>query len=186
MAGWIWLISCFKQAESNAESDDGFTVLMWAAARGHIEVFKTLLESVPSPMLGLEKGERQRILPCRKVTILLQHCFKNVAHWPVPKKVRSQDTTRLSRAATSSWTRGNRARGQRKDNNLLAVWVLMSWCRLNTLTPVTSWTMASITGRAVSISWVRTCLSRSRPSRLANRRTLGRVGQQVPTGVHVA
>jgi hypothetical protein len=39
--------------------------------------------------------------------------------------------------------------------------VLMSWCRLNTLTPATSCTMASKTGRAVSISWVRTCLSRS-------------------------
>ncbi len=94
--GRVDLVDKLLQAggNPNAESDDGFTVLMWAAARGHIEVIKTLLESVPSPMLGLEKGERQRILPCRKVTILLQHCFKNVAHWPVPKKVRSQDTTR--------------------------------------------------------------------------------------------
>jgi hypothetical protein len=43
------------------------------------------------------------------------------------------------------------------------VTVLMSWCKLSTLMPVTSWTIASITGRAVSIRWVRTCLSRSRP-----------------------
>ena len=41
--------------------------------------------------------------------------------------------------------------------------VLMSWCKLTTLTPVTSAIMASITGRAVSIKWVRTCLSRSLP-----------------------
>ena len=41
--------------------------------------------------------------------------------------------------------------------------VLMSWCRLITLTPVTSSTIASMRGRAVSIRWVRTCLSRSRP-----------------------
>ena len=39
----------------------------------------------------------------------------------------------------------------------------MSWCRLSTLTPVTSWTIASRTGRAVSINWVLTCLSRSLP-----------------------
>ena len=45
------------------------------------------------------------------------------------------------------------------------VTVLMSWCRLKTLTPVTAWTIASMTGRASSISWVRTCLSRSLPSR---------------------
>jgi hypothetical protein len=35
--------------------------------------------------------------------------------------------------------------------------VLMSWCRLNTLTPATSWIMASMRGRADSIRWVRTC-----------------------------
>ena len=34
------------------------------------------------------------------------------------------------------------------------VTVLMSWCRLNTLTPVISWTIASRNGRAVSIRWV--------------------------------
>ena len=39
----------------------------------------------------------------------------------------------------------------------------MSWCRLSTLTPVISWTIASMIGRAVSIRWVRTCLSRSLP-----------------------
>ena len=43
------------------------------------------------------------------------------------------------------------------------VTVLMSWCRLSTLTPVTSWTIASRTGRAVSTRWVRTCLSKSLP-----------------------
>ncbi len=46
--------------------------------------------------------------------------------------------------------------------------VLMSWCRLSTLTPVTSWTIASRTGRAVSIRWVRTCLSRSLPFSAGN------------------
>ena len=40
---------------------------------------------------------------------------------------------------------------------------LISWCRLTTLTPVTSRTMASIIGRAVSMRCVRTCLSRSLP-----------------------
>src|SRR4051794_13940918 len=43
------------------------------------------------------------------------------------------------------------------------VTVLMSWCRLTSLTPVMSWTVASITGRAVSISWVLTCLRRFLP-----------------------
>ena len=43
-----------------------------------------------------------------------------------------------------------------------AVVVLMSWCKLTTFTPVISWTIASMTGRAVSIRCVRTCLSRSR------------------------
>jgi len=41
--------------------------------------------------------------------------------------------------------------------------VLMSWCRLTTLTPAASWIKTSMVGRAVSIRWVRTCLSRSRP-----------------------
>ena len=41
--------------------------------------------------------------------------------------------------------------------------VLTSWWRLATRTPVISWTIASIIGRAVSINWVLTCLSRSRP-----------------------
>jgi len=41
--------------------------------------------------------------------------------------------------------------------------VLMSWWRLNTLTPVIPWIMASMVGRAISIRCVRTCLSRSRP-----------------------
>lgn len=35
--------------------------------------------------------------------------------------------------------------------------VLMSWCKLRTWTPVDAWTIASKTGRASSISWVRTC-----------------------------
>src|SRR5271157_3292956 len=43
------------------------------------------------------------------------------------------------------------------------VTVLMSWCRLSTLVPVISRTIASMSGRAVSIRWVRTCLSRSLP-----------------------
>ena len=58
---------------------------------------------------------------------------------------------------------GTKALGQSEEHDFFAGAVLMSWCRLNTLTPVISWTIASMTGRAVSISWVRTCLSRSRP-----------------------
>ena len=56
---------------------------------------------------------------------------------------------------------GDSARVKRTTSS--PVTVLMSWCRLSTLTPVTSWTIASRTGRAVSIRWVRTCLSKSRP-----------------------
>ena len=44
-----------------------------------------------------------------------------------------------------------------KSTTSSPVTVLMSWCRLTTLTPVTSWIIASRTGRAVSIRWVRTC-----------------------------
>ena len=43
------------------------------------------------------------------------------------------------------------------------VTVLISWCRLSTLTPVISWTIASMIGRAVSINWILTCFRRSRP-----------------------
>ena len=50
-----------------------------------------------------------------------------------------------------------------KSTTSSPVTVLMSWCRLTTLTPVTSWTIASMVGRAVSIRWIRTCLSRSLP-----------------------
>ena len=39
----------------------------------------------------------------------------------------------------------------------------MSWCRLTTWTPVISWTIACMSGFAVSIRWVRTCLSKSLP-----------------------
>ena len=60
-----------------------------------------------------------------------------------------------------SRNRGDSARV--KSTTSSPVTVLMSWCRLNTLTPVTSWTIASMSGRAVSIRWVRTCLSRSLP-----------------------
>jgi len=41
--------------------------------------------------------------------------------------------------------------------------VLMSWCMVTTLTPVTPSTIASKTERVVSIRWVRTCFSKSRP-----------------------
>ena len=43
------------------------------------------------------------------------------------------------------------------------VMVLMSWCMVTTLTPVTFSTIASMTGRVVSIRWDRTRLSKSRP-----------------------
>ena len=41
--------------------------------------------------------------------------------------------------------------------------VLMSWCMVTTLTPVTFSTIASMSGRAVSIRWGRTCFNKSRP-----------------------
>jgi hypothetical protein len=41
--------------------------------------------------------------------------------------------------------------------------VLMSWCRFNILTPVIFSIIASMNGRAASIRWVRTSLSRSFP-----------------------
>ena len=41
------------------------------------------------------------------------------------------------------------------------VTVLMSRCRLNTLTPVAFWTIASMIGRAVAVKWVRASLGRS-------------------------
>ena len=47
--------------------------------------------------------------------------------------------------------------------NASPVTVLMSWCRLTTWTPVIPWTRACISGFAVSIRWVRTCLSKSLP-----------------------
>jgi hypothetical protein len=47
-----------------------------------------------------------------------------------------------------------------KSTTSSPVTVLMSWCRLNALTPVTSWTIASRTGRSVSPKWVRVCLSK--------------------------
>jgi hypothetical protein len=45
--------------------------------------------------------------------------------------------------------------------NASPVTVLMSWCKLTSLTPVISWTSACKSGFAVSIRWVRTCLSKS-------------------------
>ena len=56
---------------------------------------------------------------------------------------------------------GDSARVKRRTSS--PVTVLMSWCRLRTLMPVTSCTIASSTGRAVSTRWVRTCLSKSLP-----------------------
>ena len=56
---------------------------------------------------------------------------------------------------------GDRARVKRTTSS--PVMVLMSWCMVTTLTPVTFSTIASRTGRAVSIRWVRTCFSKSRP-----------------------
>ena len=56
---------------------------------------------------------------------------------------------------------GDRARVKRTTSS--PVMVLMSWCMVTTLTPVTFSTIASMTGRAVSIRWVRTCFSKSRP-----------------------
>jgi len=52
-------------------------------------------------------------------------------------------------------------------NRMIAspVRVLMSWCRLNALTPVTSRTIASRTGRAVATRCVRTCFKGLSPSR---------------------
>src|SRR5450755_2835226 len=47
--------------------------------------------------------------------------------------------------------------------NASPVTVLMSWCKLTTWTPVISWTNACMSGFAVSIRWVRTCLSKSLP-----------------------
>ncbi len=41
--------------------------------------------------------------------------------------------------------------------------VLMSWCRLTTSTPVTFRTVDSNTGRAASINWILTCLSKFLP-----------------------
>ena len=43
------------------------------------------------------------------------------------------------------------------------VTVLMSWCRLSTLTPMISWTIASMIGRAVSINWILTCFDEIPP-----------------------
>ena len=48
-----------------------------------------------------------------------------------------------------------------KSTTSSPVSVLMSWCRLTTFTPVTSRTIDSRTGRAVSINWVLTCLRSS-------------------------
>ena len=47
---------------------------------------------------------------------------------------------------------GDSARVKRTTSSPVAV--LISWCRVNTLAPVISWTIASMTGRAVSIRWV--------------------------------
>ena len=74
---------------------------------------------------------------------------------------RSRSTTQEFDRFLASRKSGDLARV--KSTTSSPVTVLMSWCRLNTLTPVISWTIASMIGRAVSISWVRTCLSRSRP-----------------------
>ena len=52
-----------------------------------------------------------------------------------------------------SRNRGDSARVKSKTSS--PVTVLMSWCKLTTLTPVTSWTIASMSGRAVSSRWVR-------------------------------
>ena len=71
------------------------------------------------------------------------------------------DVYSLSYRIFASRKSGGRARVKR--TTFSPVVVLMSWCRDTTLTPVTFSTMASMMGRAVSIKWVRTCFSKSRP-----------------------
>jgi hypothetical protein len=58
--------------------------------------------------------------------------------------------------------------GQGEHDAFFTGTVLMSWCRFNTGMPVTSWTIASRSGRAVSSRWVRTCLSKSLPFSAGN------------------